>query len=157
MIRLVPMTESEFQVYLKDSIENYAQEHVKAGNWDSSTALEKSEREFLQLLPDGVASKKQHLFSIEEIHTGAKIGLIWFAEQQQASRPSAFIYDFLIYEEYRNKGYGKQTLAALEEKVKELEIETISLHVFGHNKAAIHLYEAVGYEITDMTMKKHVK
>ena len=156
MVRLVSMTESEFQIYLKHSVENYAQEHVKAGNWDPSDALQKAEKEFLQLLPEGVATRKQHLLSIEEVDTGVKVGLIWFAEQHQASRPSAFIYDFLVYEEYRRKGYGKQTLRALEEKVKALGIETISLHVFGHNQAAIDLYQKAGYEITDLHMAKKV-
>lgn len=150
------MTESEFQVYLKRSIENYAQEHVKAGNWDSTDALQKAEKEFLQLLPDGVASQNQHLLSIEDSNTGVKVGLIWFAEKHQASRSSAFIYDFLIYDEHRRKGYGGQTLNALEEKIKELGIETISLHVFGHNQAAIDLYRKAGYEITDLQMTKKV-
>ena len=156
MVKLVSMTESEFQTYLKRCIVSYAQEHVKAGNWDSSDALQKAEKELLQLLPDGIASKKQHLLSIEDGHTGVKIGLIWFAEILQASRPSAFIYDFLIYEEHRRKGYGKQTLTALEEKVNELGIETISLHAFGHNQAAIDLYQKAGYEITDLHMAKKV-
>jgi ribosomal protein S18 acetylase RimI-like enzyme len=150
------MTEDEFKVYLKRSIESYAQEHVKAGNWDSSDALQKAEKEFFQLLPDGIASKQQHLLSIEDGDTGVQVGLIWFAEKLQASRPSAFIYDFLIYEEYRKKGYGKQTLTTLEEKVKELGIETISLHVFGHNQAAIDLYQKAGYEVTDLHMAKKV-
>lgn len=156
MVRLVPMTASEFDIYLRDSVAGYAQEHVKAGNWDASDALQKAEKEFLQLLPDGVASKKQHLLSIFDGQTGAQVGLIWFAEQQQASRPSAFIYDFLIYEEYRKQGYGKQTLAALEEKVKELGIETISLHVFGHNEIAISLYQMAGYQVTDLMMTKRL-
>ena len=43
------MTESEFQIYLKHSIENYAQEHVKAGNWDPTNALQKAEKEFAQI------------------------------------------------------------------------------------------------------------
>lgn len=156
MIQLVPMTDSEFQIYLKHSVETYAQEHVKAGNWSPTEALQKAEKEFQQLLPDGVASTKQHLFTIKDSQTGEKVGLIWFAERVQASRPSAFIYDFLIYEEYRNKSYGKQALIGLEEKVKELGIETIALHVFGHNKIAIDLYQKVGYEISDLHMTKKV-
>ena len=64
------------------------------------------------------------------------------------------IYDFLIYEEHRRKGYGKQTLVALEEKVKELGIETIALHVFGHNQAAIDLYQKTGYKMTNIQMQK---
>ena len=82
--------------------------------------------------------------------------MIWFAERIQASKPTAFICDFQIDEEFRKKGYGKQTMVALEEKVKELGIETISLHVFGHNKTAINLYQAIGYQITDMSMIKRI-
>lgn len=156
MVRFVSMTDSEFQIYRKHSIEGYAQEHVKAGNWDASDALQKAEKEFLQLLPDGIASKNQHLLSIEEGDTGVKIGLIWFAEKYQASRPYVFIYDFLIYEEHRRRGHGEQTLRALEEKVKELGIETIALHVFGHNQAALDLYQKTGYKITDIQMSKKV-
>ena len=154
MVRLVPMTESEFHVYCKHSIENYAQEHVKAGNWHPAEALQKVEKEFLQLLPDGVASKNQHFFSIERDHTGVKVGMIWFAVRDDASRPSAFIYDFRIDEEFRRSGYGRQTLMRLEEKVRELGLDTISLHVFGHNQAAIALYQMTGYEVTDLHMTK---
>lgn len=91
MVQLISMAEDEFQIYLKHSIANYAQEHVLAGNWDSSDALQRSEKEFLQLLPDGVASKGQHLLSIVDGQTDVKIGLIWFAEKHQASRPYQLI------------------------------------------------------------------
>ncbi len=148
------MTESEFQVYLKRSIEGYAQEHVKAGNWDASDALFRAEKEFQQFLPNGLASEKQYLFSIVDNSTNTKVGLIWFAEELQASRRSAFIFDFQIHEEHQRKGYGRQALAILEEKVKELGMETISLHVFGHNRAAIDLYHKAGFEITDLNMSK---
>ena len=156
MVRLVPMTDSEFQSYYRRAIEGYAQEHVKAGNWDASEALQKAEKEFLQLLPDGIASKDQHLFTIEDGNTGVKVGMIWFAEQYRAARPYAFINDFLIYEGHRRKGYGTQTLRALEEEVKKMGVETIELHVFGHNRAAIDLYQKAGYGTTNILMAKKV-
>ena len=42
----------------------------------------------------------------------------------------------------------------LEDKVRELGLDSISLHVFGHNHAAIALYQAAGYETTDLHMVK---
>jgi ribosomal protein S18 acetylase RimI-like enzyme len=84
--------------------------------------------------------KNHYLFSLEDDHAGVKVGIIWFAVRDKASHPSAFIYDFVIYEEFRRRGYGRQTLTGLEEKAKELGLDTISLHVFGHNQAAIALY-----------------
>ncbi len=154
MVRLVPMTEKEFQAYRRRSVKEYAQEHIRAGNWHPSEALQKAEKEFLQLLPDGVASKNHYLFSLEDDHVGVQVGMIWFAVRDEASHPSAFVYDFLIYEEFRRRGYGRQTLTALEEKAKELGLDTISLHVFGHNQAAIALYQQAGYEATSLYMAK---
>jgi len=148
------MTENEFQAYRQHSVEEYAQEHIRAGNWHPSEALQKAEKEFLQLLPDGVASKNHYLFSLEDDHAGVKVGMIWFAVRDKASHLSAFIYDFVIYEEFRRRGYGQQTLTVLEEKAKELGLDTISLHVFGHNQAAIALYQQAGYETTSLYMAK---
>ncbi len=156
MVRLVPMTENEFQAYRQRSVEEYAQEHVRAGDWHPSEAVQKAEGEFLHLLPDGAASKNQYLFSLEDDLAGVKVGMIWFAVRDKASRPSAFIYDFVIYEEFRRRGYGRQALTALEEKARELGLDTISLHVFGHNQAAIALYQQAGYEATSLYMAKKV-
>lgn len=154
MVRLVPMTENEFQDYRKRSVEAYAEEHVKAGDWQPAEALQKAEKEFLHLLPEGVRSINQYLFSIEDEQTDLKIGMIWFAVREKAPAPSAFIYDFMIYEQFRQRGYGRQTLSAVDDKAKELGIDTIALHVFGHNQAAIALYRKAGYETTHLYMEK---
>jgi ribosomal protein S18 acetylase RimI-like enzyme len=153
MVRLIPMSETDFQVYLAYAINDYAQEHIKAGNWHPSDALQKSEKAYQQLLPQGLASKNQNLYSIQANETGAKVGILWFAVKEGPPL-SAFIYDFRVYEEYRRRGYATQSLKAIEKKVKELGIDTISLHVFGHNQAAIALYKKMGYECTNMEMAK---
>ncbi len=155
MVQLFPMTDSEFQKYLRAAIEDYAQEHVRAGNWAPSEAILNSEEEFRQLLPDGVVSKDQHLFSIVDDSTGATVGMIWFAVRSRGvTDPYAFVYDFRIYEEFQRRGYGRQAFSVLEEKVKEVGLDTISLHVFGHNHAAIALYQKAGYEMTNIHMTK---
>lgn len=155
MVRLIPMTDDEFQPYYQEAVGEYAQEHVEAGNWHPSEALQQSEKEFQQLLPDGVASKDQYLYSIVDDSTGLKVGMLWFAVRYQSGiSPYAFVYDFRIDEQFRRRGYGRQAFAVLEEKAKELGLGTIALHVFGHNHAAIALYQAAGYETTDLQMVK---
>ncbi len=156
MIRLVPMTETEYQAYLESDIQRYAEEHVKAGNWHPSEALEKSRREHQQLLADGLATPNQYLFSLQDGETGSKVGMIWFAVDDKKPQPSAFVYDFVIHDEFRRKGYGIQALRALENKLKELGVHKISLHVFGHNHAARALYDKVGYETTGILMSKEL-
>ena len=153
MVQLMPMTESEFNDFRKAAVEEYAQDHVNAGNWDPAEALQKSEQEFQELLPQGIASPDQHLFSIVD-DAGAKVGMLWFAVRYKGSQPYAFVYDFMIDEPFRRKGYGRQAFAVLDEKAKELGLASIALHVFGHNHAAIALYQAAGYEITNLHMAK---
>jgi len=150
------MTEIEYQAYLESDIQRYAEEQVKAGNWHPSEALEKSRKEHQQLLPDGLATKDKYLFSVQDQDTGSKVGIIWFAVDYKRLEPLAFIYDFVIDEEFRRRGYGTRALQALEEKAKELGVTKISLHVFGHNHAAKALYEKVGYETTGVYMAKKV-
>jgi len=157
MVRLDPMTETEFRVYLEDDIQRYAQAQVRAGNWHPTEAMEKSRKEHQQLLPDGLASKNQHLFSIMDEELGCQVGVIWFAVYDEGLRPSVFIYDFLIHDDFRRRGYGTQALEALEDKVKELGIDRISLHVFGYNQIAQALYRKLGYEIAGMHMTKQLE
>ena len=65
-----------------------------------------------------------------------------------------FIYDIVLDEAQRGKGYGKQTMLALEVFAKELRLKTIGLHVFANNRAAMKLYRGLGYEVTSQNMTK---
>lgn len=156
MVRLVPMTETEFQVYVEEDIQRYAQEHVKSGNWHPSEALDKSRQEHRNLLPEGLASKNQYLFSIVDEALGSRVGIIWFAVDHERARPSAFVYDLEIFDQYQRQGYGTQALAAVEQQVKALGVEAIGLHVFGYNHAAQALYQKVGYEVAGLFMIKQL-
>lgn len=44
----------------------------------------------------------------------------------------------------------------LEEHVKSMGINKITLHVFGHNQPAIALYEKMGYKTFSMHMAKEI-
>ncbi len=154
MVHLEPMTESEFQAYRKGAMEELARERVREGDWQPEDALHKAEQEFQRMLPQGVHTQNQYLLSIQADQTGLNVGMLWFALRGSAPYLAAFIYDFLISEQFRQRGYGTQALSALDEKAKELGVATIALHVFGHNQAAIALYQKAGYAITDLQMAK---
>lgn len=66
-----------------------------------------------------------------------KIGYIWFHVDETRSGKHAFIYDFVIFEAFRGKGFGTKTLEALDALAKEMQITKIELHVFAHNQTAI--------------------
>jgi RimJ/RimL family protein N-acetyltransferase len=154
MVTLTPMEQAELDMYLEHVIPDYAKGHVEAGNWDAEGALERSQKEFEVLLPQGVKSPNQYLYSIHEESVGSNIGIIWFAVRDESAGKIAFIYDFELKPEFRGKGYGAESLRAIEPIVQELGLKKISLHVFGKNKVAWHLYEKVGYEVTNVLMSK---
>lgn len=153
MVQLVPMQQEDFEPYLERDIKEYAEEHVRNGNWKKEEALERSRKEHEQLLPDGLQSKDQYLFSIFDETSGQKLGMLWV----NISNNQAFIYDFRIDEGERGKGYGKQALMALDEKLKSMNVESVGLHVFGDNTTTQELYKKMGYQITGIQMKKALK
>lgn len=153
MVQLVPMEQEDFEPYLERDIQEYAEEHVRNGNWKTEEALERSRKEHERLLPDGLQSKDQYLFSILDNISGQKLGVLWV----NIANKQAFIYDFRIDEAQRGKGYGKQALMALDEKLKSMNVESVGLHVFGNNTTAQELYKKMGYQITGIQMKKVLK
>lgn len=152
MVNLVPMQQDDFEVFLERGIREYAEDHVRNGNWPAEGALERSRKEFEYYLPDGIHSKDQSLWSLLD-EAGNHVGVLWV----QVKDDKAFIFDFVIGEEFRGKGFGKQALAAMDEKLKSMDVESVALHVFGDNLTAQELYKKMGFHITGIHMKKVLK
>ena len=154
MITLKPMTQSEFDEYLDRAVPEYAQAHIDAGDVDPSEALERARDDYVALLPAGLRTEDQFLFSIYAAGNVQPIGMVWFEMRARDGRRSAFIYDFRIDESQRGKGYGKETLMRVDEKLKSLGARHVSLNVFGHNHRARALYEKHGFKVTSIGMRK---
>ncbi|MCM3587286.1 GNAT family N-acetyltransferase [Mesobacillus maritimus] len=145
------MNSSEFEQYLSHAIRGYADEHVKAGNWNEQEALSKATKEYERLLPDGEKTANNTLFTIRD--EDKEVGMIWLA---QRANDKGFIYDINIREENQGRGYGKQAMIEIEKVARKLGLKSIKLHVFGHNRVARGLYEKLGYLETDIVMEKKI-
>jgi ribosomal protein S18 acetylase RimI-like enzyme len=152
MVKLEPLQQEDFERFLDREIRVYADDHVRNGNWAAEGAYERSKKEFEHYLPDGIHSKDQYLYSIVT-DDGNRVGVLWV----QVKDHKGFIFDFVIDEEFRGRGYGKRALAAMDEKLKSMDAESVSLHVFGDNITAQELYKKAGFEITGIHMNKKLK
>ena len=156
MIELRPMTQAEYEIYRSRAVTEYAEDKVLAGNWPEEGAIERSAKEFEHYLPLGLATPDNTLCTLVDSASGAEVGMIWYALQPESTAPIWFIFDFSIDSEQRRQGYASQALMALEERARVEGIQSIELHVFGHNTAARALYEKVGFEITNINMVRKV-
>ena len=82
--------------------------------------------------------------------------MVWLAIKKAGDKNFGFIYDFIIDEKFRGKGFGKESLALLEIFAKQLGLSAIKLHVFEHNTSARLLYEKSGFATTGRSMIKNL-
>jgi ribosomal protein S18 acetylase RimI-like enzyme len=155
MIDLVPMTAEAYEDYLEALAPDYAREHVEAGNWPEEGAVERALKEMReQYLPQGVATENNYLFTLLDSDIGEKVGMLWYAILDRDDRRQAFVYDVIVDEAFRRRGYGYQAFQKMETLVKEQGVDMIALHVFGYNVGAQAMYKKLGFEVTDISMKK---
>jgi len=149
-----PMTEAEFEIYMARMVPDYAREHVGAGSMSEEDALRLAEEQVRELLPEGVATKDQYIYSVRDKAESEAVGVLWFARQERGAQTTAFVYDIQIFEPFRRRGYASQAFRLLEDRARELKISAISLHVFGHNHGARKMYTGLGYEETHVMRSK---
>jgi len=147
-VALRPMTATEFESYRDQLITAYAQDMLDAGAFtDRDRALEASVVSTEELLPDGLESPGQHLWTA---HDGeVLVAILWIA----VDGPQGYIYDIEVHHDQRRRGYGREVLDAGARAAYELGARELGLNVFGHNDGARALYERAGYVTTERTYR----
>ncbi len=147
-VTLRSMTTDEFGGYREHLVTAYAEDIFGLGGFrDLAAALVASEQSTVELLPDGVETPGQHLWTAYDKDT--PIGILWIA----VDGPRAYIYDIEVREEQRRQGYGRELLDAGALAARDLAAEELGLNVFGYNDAAHALYERAGYVTTERSYR----
>ena len=155
-VRLVHLEGARFREYRERLVRDYAADKVRAGVWPEDEAEDRSSRELDGLLPDGPLTRDHYLYSVTEESDRTEVGYLWISPRDSGAGRALWIYDIVVHEEYRRRGYAEHILHLAEDRARELGASRIELHVFGHNEAARALYEKMGYTPTDITMAKPV-
>ena len=151
LVVLRPMTADEYAAYHDESIRGYAEQMVELGGRDTESAQVASEASMRELLPDGLATEGQHLLVAEE--AGQRVGIVWVGARSDRS-DLWWVWDVEVDPAYRGRGYGRATMVAAEAFVREQGVARLGLNVFGGNRAAIALYDDLGYAVDAQQMSR---
>jgi ribosomal protein S18 acetylase RimI-like enzyme len=151
------MTPATFDAFTGHAIPEFAADKVASGQWSEAEALALAHQSFDELLPQGMNTPGHHFFTIVEGASAEEAGAMWIAVQAHAGRPIAYVYDIQVHAPYRRRGVATRAFAALEAWAQSQGLTGIALHVFGHNAAARALYDALGFQATNVNMFKPIR
>lgn len=133
-MRLMPMTDADYAAYQDRLIPDHVDEHVRAGNWPADEAEAKARDQLCEILLDGIRIPDHSLYRLEA-DGPEPVGIVWFGLVRKGAKVSAFIYDIVIEDAYRRRGYASAALRAVAAK--------------GNAR-----YTRLGYAETDLWMSK---
>lgn len=148
-VDVAPMTDERFPSFVEHSEAAFADDLVASGRYAREDAAAESRRQMRLELPQGLATPGQELFTASV--DGTEVGYLWLGTRRRDGRPHAFILDIEVAEDQRRRGYGRALMHAAEREARRLGADSIGLHVFGFNTAAIELYESLGYRRVEET------
>ena len=147
------MTSSEYTEWVEQSIPAYAADKVASGDWAPEDSLDRSRQVYNELLPQGLETPDNFLFSIIDSNYET-IGMLWFAVIDKLDAKIAFVYDVSVKPERQREGHATRAFNDLESEVLKRGLSGIALHVFGHNLGARDLYKKLGYEPEHISLFK---
>ncbi|MFT5807168.1 MAG: ribosomal protein S18 acetylase RimI-like enzyme [Moritella dasanensis] len=156
MIQLRSMTSAEYPAYCDYFIDDYSREIAENYGHSMDKAVALAEQDLIRCFPNGLETNEHDLLCLE-FKSGVEsevVGYLWHSIK--VSDKSTFIYDFFIFSNHRNNGYGKLAIQALESQLQTIGIEQIKLRVAYQNQRALKLYQAVGFAITGYNMSKTI-
>jgi GNAT superfamily N-acetyltransferase len=139
------MTGPEYTTWHTAAVAGYADQISASGLLTPDEARSRSETQFAELLPDGLATRDHSLWSLEA--GGDQVATLWLCHHQYTGR--TFVYNVEASPQHRGKGYGRAAMRWAEIVTLRAGDEVLGLNVFGQNAVAIGLYTSLGYHVTD--------
>ena len=155
-VTLVEMDEASFREYQRHLARDYAADKVRAVARPTDEAEDRAAKELEGLLPDGTLTRDNFLYSVKDESIPAEVGILWISSRDVGADRALWIYDIIVHDRFRRRGYASRILHLVEDKARELGASKVELHVFGHNQGARALYEKLGYDPTSIVMAKPV-
>ncbi len=148
------MTHAEFADWSLRSRQGFADQQVASGLGPRREAEAYAAEEHAALLPDGLATPEQHLWTVRE--GDRPVGQVWLRVRAQTDGREGYLFDIVLDPDARGRGLGRATMCLVEERARALGATRIRLNVFAHNVAAVRLYDRLGYAVIATVMSKRL-
>ncbi|AUX41606.1 uncharacterized protein SOCE26_030270 [Sorangium cellulosum] len=153
-VSLRPLEPAELEAFIHLTVRGYAEERAEAVDARAEDAARNARAQVEALLPQGLATPDHHLFAVLE--GDVAVGHLWIAVTSVDGFRSVFLYDIHLREDARGRGIGRRVMALAEEAARGLGARDLELHVFASNTRALRFYEALGFRITSVSMRKTI-
>lgn len=155
-VDLVRLADGDFESFLERVVEEYARQSVAAGRVEEQGSREWAREEAERLLPEGVRTKGTLLLHIVAKGDPPKrVGSIWCSADPSNGR-HAFVYDLFVFPEHRGQGFAFAGMSRLETLLRSEGYDSVGLHVYSHNEAAVRLYDKLRYETSSRVLHKRL-
>lgn len=151
-LTLVPMKPSSFAAWRARSHQDFAEE-LEAIGLSSDDAQRRAEESFDRAFPEGEPTATSVVFDLLDDDAGV-VGYVWIGRDSSNDPTRWWVWDVLVNEAYRGRGFGREAMKLGEEYARKAGARSLGLNVFGHNVTALGLYTSLGFEITNINMRK---
>lgn len=149
------MTRAEFDAWLPQQAAAYAAKIAGSGALPAGIAREKAERDTARYFHSGPATPGQLVFRV--MAGEVPVGWLWLGVPGPTPDPlMAWVFEVEIEAAFRGLGYGRAAMRLAEAEARAHGMTSLGLNVHGQNTVARSLYETLGYEVTELQMKKLV-
>ncbi len=149
-----PLPESDFADYWRYAVDTWMRDMIKSGLIDKNITTEEAETEVHKFLPQGMNTPGHYFFNV--VDNRENVGKVWIGIRTKGGTVEAFLWDIVIEEKHRGKGYGKDAMKLMEDFAREKGAKKIALNVFAYNDVARNLYRKTGYAESAITMIKNL-
>ena len=139
--------EADFPAWAVYHTDGYADSLARSG-MPPAAARTKADRDFAQLLPEGLHTPATILRRL--VVDGATAGTVWVAHSGPPGpdgKPLPWVFDVEVAESHRGRGHGRTLMLLAERETVAAGLPRLGLNVFADNVPANALYRSLGYEV----------